>query len=86
MTLADVPLPRRCGAVPNILGANPGLSVAERAEMLAVALWPPDVDTPEGEARDEVSGTARATPRERQEAVELRRQGVPTAEVAGLWG
>ena len=85
MTLAEVPLPRRCSAVLNVLGANPGLSVAERAEMLAVALWRPEVDTPEGEPRDEVSGTARATPRERQEAVERRWSGVPVAEVAARY-
>lgn len=48
-------------------------------------MWPPDVDTPDGEARDEDSGTARATPRERQEAVELRRSGVPVAAVAARY-
>ena len=54
--------------------------------MLAVALWPPDVDTPAGEARDEPpDGKARTTTRERQEAVELRRSGVPLREVAARY-
>jgi hypothetical protein len=39
--LADVPRRRRCGAVLHLMAANPGLSVEERSELLAVAVGRP---------------------------------------------
>jgi DNA-binding NarL/FixJ family response regulator len=82
VTLDAVPLPRRCGAALNVISSSPGLSIMERAEVLAVALWPP------GEARTpavDFTPSRNSTAQERADAVALRRQGVSTAEVAARY-
>jgi len=83
VSLADVPLPRRCGAALNILSANPGMSIAERAALLAEAIWPScEAATPSVDFTPRRNSTAR----ERANAVALRRQGVSTVEIAARYG
>ena len=54
----------------------------ERAEVLAVALWPPgDAAVP----ATTVSEPGHSTAQERADAVALRRSGVSTAEVASRY-
>src|SRR5436190_11323509 len=80
--LDAVPLPRRCGAALNVIEASPGLSVAERAEILSVAIWPPcEAVTPDV---DEIPAR-QSTAQERADAVALRRAGVSEAEVAARY-
>jgi hypothetical protein len=82
MTLADVPLPRRAGAALNVIGANPHLTVEERGELLAAALWPPcEVSTP----NFDFTPSRHSTVEERRDAVALRHQGVSEAEVASRY-
>src|SRR2546423_1502724 len=81
--LDAVPLPRRCGAALNVIEASPGLSVAERAEILSVAIWPPcEAVTPDV---DEIPAR-QSTAQERADAVALRDSGLSMAEIASRYG
>jgi len=46
-TLTDVDLEVRIRALREVLKGEPGLSVAERAELVAEAVWPASVGVPE---------------------------------------
>jgi DNA-binding NarL/FixJ family response regulator len=82
VTLDAVPVPRRCGAALNVIEASPGLSIAERAELLAAALWPPcEAAAPSVD----FTPSRNSTVRERADAVALRRQGVSIAEIAARY-
>jgi hypothetical protein len=79
--LRDLSLARRIGAALNCLETWPSLDVAQRHELLAVALWPdPDVTIPSGQPAP--GPLPHATARERQAAVMLARGGLSTFEVA----
>jgi hypothetical protein len=83
VTLDAVPLPRRCGAALNVIEESPGLSVEERGEILAVAIWPPcEAATP---SVDQVPART-STAQERADAVALRGDGLSMAEIASRYG
>ena len=85
MELADLPFARRIGAVLNCLDAWPTLDVAQRHELLAVALWPaPGVTLPDGSPAPEPR--SHATPRERMVVVDMVvRLHMSTHEVASRY-
>jgi len=53
-TFAQLSLKRRCVAALNVIDANPGLSIAERSELVCVAVWPPEMLMPGPVRRDEL--------------------------------
>jgi hypothetical protein len=53
-TFADLSLKRRAVAALNVIDANPGLSIAERSELVCVAIWPTDLELPGPVRRDEL--------------------------------
>jgi hypothetical protein len=53
-TFASLSLKRRATAALNVIDANPGLSIAERSELVYVALWPGDIVSPGPVRRDDL--------------------------------
>jgi hypothetical protein len=51
-TFASLSLKRRATAALNVIDANPGLSIAERSELVCVAIWPVDIELPGPVSRD----------------------------------
>jgi hypothetical protein len=64
-TFADLPLERRATAALNVIFAQPFLSIAERHELVFLALFPSDVALPGPVSSDQVETAAVDRPRRR---------------------